>query len=73
MLKSAAINHFRTQAALAANLEISQAAVSKWDEIVPEGQAYKLQAITHGALKVDPELYKKPNPKPDTPASNEAA
>jgi hypothetical protein len=59
MLKSDVIAHFKTQAAIAKALEISEAAVSLWDEIIPEGSAYKLESITKRALRVDPALYPK--------------
>jgi len=59
MLKSAVIAHFKTQAAVARALEISEAAVSLWDEVIPEGSAYKLESITRRVLRVDPALYSK--------------
>jgi DNA-binding transcriptional regulator YdaS (Cro superfamily) len=59
MLTSDVVTHFGNQAAIANALEISRAAVSKWGEVVPEGSAYKLQAITNGKLKVRPDLYRK--------------
>lgn len=58
MLTSDAVEFFKTQTAVAAALGISDAAVSKWGEVVPEGSAYKLQVITRGKLRVDPKLYK---------------
>lgn len=61
MLKSAVIAHFGTQAAIARALEISEAAVSLWDEVIPEGSAYKIESMTRRALKVDPSLYSKTN------------
>lgn len=59
MLKSAVIAHFKTQAAVARALEISEAAVSLWDEVIPEGSAYKIESVTRRALRVDPALYSK--------------
>jgi transcriptional regulator with XRE-family HTH domain len=44
---------------VAAALGITRQAVEQWPDIVPEGSAYKLQAITAGDLKVDPALYAK--------------
>jgi len=38
-------------------LNISQAAVSKWPDLVPEKQAIKLSLITAGALKYNAKLY----------------
>jgi hypothetical protein len=59
MLKSAVIAHFKTQAAVARALEITEAAVSLWDEVIPEGSAYKLESLTKRVLKVNPALYSK--------------
>lgn len=60
MLKSTAIDHFKTAKALAKALDISKGAISQWGEVVPEGSAYKLQVITGGQLRVDERLYQKP-------------
>lgn len=57
MRKSDVLAHFETPSAVADALGISVSAVSGWDEIVPEGSAYKLQVITGDALRVDPSLY----------------
>lgn len=51
MRKIDAVRFFGTQTELAKALGISQAAVSKWPEQVPELQAYKLQVITAGKLQ----------------------
>jgi hypothetical protein len=59
MLKSDVISYFKTQAAVARALEISEAAVSLWDEIIPEGSAYKIESLTKRRLRVNPELYSK--------------
>ena len=40
-------------------LGLSSGAISQWGEVVPEGQAYKLESLTKGRLKVDPTLYQK--------------
>jgi transcriptional repressor of cell division inhibition gene dicB len=58
MLKAAAIEHFGTLTAVAEALGITVAAVSLWDDVIPEGSAYKLQVITGGALVVKPYMYK---------------
>jgi transcriptional regulator with XRE-family HTH domain len=55
----AAIKHYKTRAAIARALGISPAAVSKWEAVVPEGSAYKLESITGGVLRVDPKLYER--------------
>jgi DNA-binding transcriptional regulator YdaS (Cro superfamily) len=54
-----AVEYFGSQAAIAAALEISRAAVSKWGDVVPEGSAYKLESLTDGELKVDRDLYRR--------------
>jgi len=58
MLKADAIRYFGSVSAVAEALDISVSAVSSWDEVVPEGSAYKLQVVTDGALVVRPECYK---------------
>jgi transcriptional repressor of cell division inhibition gene dicB len=40
-------------------LGLSSGAISQWGEVVPEGQAYKLESLTKGRLKVDSSLYQK--------------
>ncbi len=42
-------------------LGISSGAISQWGEIVPEGQAYKLESLTDRQLQVNPDLYQKTN------------
>lgn len=44
---------------LANVLGITVGAISQWGEVIPEGQAYKLQSLTNGELQVRPELYRK--------------
>lgn len=51
-----AIEHFGTQAKLAAALGIAQPTVSCWDRVVPPAYQYQLEIITAGALRVDEEL-----------------
>lgn len=58
MKKVDVINHFGTQADVASALSragwpISQPAVSKWPENVPELRAFQLERITDGALRAD--------------------
>jgi hypothetical protein len=62
MLTSDAIRHYKNRAAIARALEISRTAVSRWGPIVPEGSAYKLFALSEGAIPVRPEDYKKNEP-----------
>lgn len=59
MLKSDVIAHFGSQIAVAKALGITDAAVSLWKEIIPEGSAYKIESLTKRRLRVDPELYSK--------------
>lgn len=59
MLKKEVIAHFGSQRAVAKALRISDAAVSQWKEIIPEKDAYRLEAITSGALKFDEGSYRK--------------
>lgn len=40
-------------------LNLTSGAISQWGDVVPEGQAYKLQSLTNGALRVDPSCYEK--------------
>lgn len=57
MLKVIVLNHFKNPKKIADALGISPAAVSQWGDVIPEKNAYKLQAITNGELKVDTKLY----------------
>lgn len=54
-----AIDHFKTEVALAAALGVTRQAANVWKHagIIPEGMAYKLQVITGGLLRVDQALY----------------
>lgn len=72
MQKQAAIDHFGSASKLADALGISDSAVSLWDEVIPEGSAYKLQVITGGALQVDQSMYKN-RPKRGQTLSHDAA
>ncbi len=57
MLKTAAVAHYGSQAAVARALGIQKAAVSKWGEFVPPFQASRLHQKTRGTLKYDPSDY----------------
>jgi transcriptional repressor of cell division inhibition gene dicB len=59
MTPEQAIKHFTSAANVARALGISRAAVAKWGDLIPEGSAYKLESLSGGALRVDPELYRK--------------
>jgi len=56
--KKDVLAYFGTQARVGEVLNISQAAVSKWPDLVPEKQALKLSHITNGRLVYDPSLYR---------------
>lgn len=60
MRKTDVVEHFGSQRALAAALGITEQAVSLWDDEkpIPEGRAYQIESITHGKLKVQPEMYR---------------
>lgn len=51
-----AIQHFGTQAKLAAALGIAQPTVSCWERVIPDSYQYQIEVITGGALEVDPPL-----------------
>ena len=65
MNKSDAIAHFGTQSEIGEVLGISQAAVSKWPDLIPEKQALKLSILTKGALVYDAAAYKTTESKLD--------
>jgi transcriptional repressor of cell division inhibition gene dicB len=58
MRKTKVIDHFGSLQAVADALDITVSAVSQWDDIVPEGSAYKIQVVTGGALRVDKSAYR---------------
>jgi DNA-binding transcriptional regulator YdaS (Cro superfamily) len=58
MNKQDVIRHFGgSQVKVAEALGITKSAVSQWDEVIPEGVAYKVQVMTAGMLRVDPSVY----------------
>ncbi|TLU75374.1 Cro/CI family transcriptional regulator [Mannheimia varigena] len=58
MKKDEVIEHFGTLEKVAVALGISVSAVSQWGDIIPEKNAYRLQEITEGKLKVKHSLYR---------------
>lgn len=58
MKKDDVIEHFGTLEKVATVLGISVSAVSQWGDIIPEKNAYRLQEITEGKLKVKHSLYR---------------
>ncbi|OSI07459.1 hypothetical protein BWD08_07780 [Neisseria animaloris] len=57
MLTKDVIDFYGTKIAVARALGISPSAVTQWKEIVPEKQAYRIQRMTGGKLKINPRLY----------------
>ena len=55
MKKQDVIAHYGSQEAVARALKISGAAVCKWGDEIPEKQAYKIERLTKGKLKVGKE------------------
>jgi len=51
--------HFKceNQTELAKILSVTQSTISKWTKSIPEGQQYKIQLQTGGALKADVNAY----------------
>ena len=45
---------------IARALGLTSGAVSQWGDVVPEKQAYRLEDITGGSLKIDKTLYEQP-------------
>lgn len=54
MTKSDAVKYFGNVSRLAAALNISQAAVSQWNDDIPELRAHQLEKLTGGALQACP-------------------
>lgn len=59
MRKDDAVKYFGSQRAIAEKLELTDAAVSQWKEVIPERAALKLSRITKGKLVYNPDLYVK--------------
>ena len=57
MLKADVIKHFGSQGATARALGLTKGAISQWPRIVPRGSAYQIEVVTHGKLRVDPDVY----------------
>lgn len=53
MRKKDVIEHFGSQKAVADALDISEQAVSNWDDEIPRGRAFELQVLTGGKLQVE--------------------
>ncbi len=59
MTPEQAILHFRTQRTLAEKLGLTQPAVANWIKRgrIPDLAQLKIQKLTRGKLKADPEIY----------------
>lgn len=57
MLKTSAIEHFGSASHVAAALGITRSAVQQWPELIPPLSAARLERLTEGALKFDPDAY----------------
>jgi hypothetical protein len=57
MLKSRAVEHYGSQAAVAEALGLSRAAINKWNDVIPLESARALEIRSGGALTVDESLY----------------
>ena len=73
MIKSEVINKFGNQNKLANFLGLTQPAIAKWGDIIPENRARQLAMAMPGVFKFDESLYKKKstsNHKKPTTKSN---
>lgn len=59
MLKETAIAYYKGAPAVARALDISDAAVYQWPEVVPLESALALEVLTGGGLPVDRRYYDK--------------
>lgn len=58
MLKADVLAHFdNSPVAVARAINLTRSAVNQWKRVVPLDKALRLQAATHGELRVDPALY----------------
>lgn len=63
MLKHDVIAFFGTGVEVKRALGLrSTGTVSQWPELIPEKQALKIERLTQGKLKYDPELYQTARP-----------
>ena len=59
MKTSDVVKFYGTKSQIARALEVSRQAVSEWGDVVPESSAWKLEALSAGALRVDRKMYRK--------------
>lgn len=60
MLTQDAVDYFGNKKNLAKALGVSQPAVSRWGDRIPEKRAARLSLMTNGALVYNPEEYEAP-------------
>lgn len=60
MLTEDAVKYLGSKAKLAKALDVSQPAVSRWGEMIPEKRAARLSLMTDGVLVYDPKAYQLP-------------
>ncbi|HGM7029087.1 TPA: Cro/CI family transcriptional regulator [Serratia liquefaciens] len=59
MYKETVISHFGGVVNTAMALGIKHPAVCRWGNVIPEKQAMRIEHLTGGELKYQPELYTK--------------
>lgn len=58
MLRKDVIAHFGSATEVVKQLtNLTDGAVSQWEEIIPMGRAYEIESITGGKLQVDKSFY----------------
>ncbi|HCD7554181.1 TPA: helix-turn-helix domain-containing protein [Citrobacter farmeri] len=76
MFTKKVVEFFGSKTAIARALGISQVAVTRWGEAVPEKRAARLERLTGGALKYEPSFYEqhaKAKPKGDLNHENQTS
>lgn len=65
------IKFFGSKTAVAKALKISQVAVTRWGNLVPEKRAIRIERLSGGALKYDPFVYDKDKENRDKELNHE--
>jgi hypothetical protein len=63
MLTKDALKFFGSPAVINRLLNLSRTAAHQWGDVVPMGSAYRLQELSNGKLRVDPDLYQHGRPR----------
>lgn len=63
MRKADALKVFKSNLAIALVLDISESAVSQWDDIIPPMSAHELAKRSAGRLTYDPKMYRDCSPR----------